>query len=129
MKSKKIIVKIKLRGQGEGMGKERPESYKQTVINICRELHYNIPPNEISTAHRLKKHPESSGPPGIIVRFKDRDIRKDVLDLKFLLSYIKYKLCSPPVLVHMLLAGKFTMGDLNKNNKRTCFMVNLSDVK
>ena len=52
------------------------------VINICRELHYSIPFNEISTAHRLKSHPNRTGPPGIIVRFKDKDIRKDVLNLK-----------------------------------------------
>ena len=31
MKSKKIIVKIKLRGQGEGMGKERLESYRAEI--------------------------------------------------------------------------------------------------
>ena len=57
------------------------ENCKLMVLNICRELHYSIPPNEISTAHRLKQHVNSTGPPGIIVRFKDRDIRKDVLRL------------------------------------------------
>lgn len=62
-------------------GPDGMENCKQMVINICRELHYNIPPNEISTAHRLKQHSDRTGPPGIIVRFKDRDIRKDVLRL------------------------------------------------
>ena len=58
------------------------ENCKLMVVNICKELHYNIPINEISTAHRLKQHPDKSGPPNIIVRFKDRDIRNDVLKLR-----------------------------------------------
>ena len=58
------------------------ENCKLMVVTICRELHYNIPINEISTAHRLKHHHERTDPPGIIVRFKDRDIRNDVLRLK-----------------------------------------------
>ena len=64
-------------------GPDGVENCKQMVVNICRELHYNIPPNEISTAHRLKQHPDAAlrGPPGIIVRFKDSDIRNDVLGL------------------------------------------------
>ena len=63
-------------------GPDGAENCKQMIINICRELHYNIPPNEISTAHRLKAPHDRLQPPGIIVRFKDRDIRRDVLGLK-----------------------------------------------
>jgi len=63
-------------------GPDGYENCKEMVVNICRELHYNIPINEISTAHRLKQHQGRPDPPGIIVRFKDRDIRNDVLRLK-----------------------------------------------
>lgn len=63
-------------------GLDGSENCKQMVVDICRELHYSIPINEISTAHRLKHHHERTDPPGIIVRFKDRDIRNDVLRLK-----------------------------------------------
>ena len=62
------------------------ENCKEMIVNICRELHYNIPINEISTAHRLRHHPDKIGPPKIIVRFKDRDIRNDVLKLRSLVK-------------------------------------------
>ena len=57
------------------------------IVNICKELHYHIPINEISTAHRLKQNQRRLAPPNIVVRFKDRDIRNDVLRLKPLLRY------------------------------------------
>ena len=63
-------------------GPDGNENCKLMVVNICRELYYNIPINEISIAHRLKHHHSRTDPPGIIVRFKDRDIRNDVLRLK-----------------------------------------------
>ena len=66
------------------------ENCKQIIVNVCRELHYNIPINEISTAHRLKQHANSSRPPNIVVRFKDRDIRNDVLRLKSVLKEKRY---------------------------------------
>ena len=58
------------------------ENCKQMIVNICKELHYIVPISEISIAHRLKQHHSKTGPPGIIVRFKDREIRNDVLELK-----------------------------------------------
>ena len=70
-------------------GPDGTENCKEMIVNICRELSYNIPINEISTAHRVKQHPAKSGPPKIIVRFKDRDIRNDVLKLR---SQLKDKL-------------------------------------
>ena len=60
------------------------EDCKTMIVNVCRELNYNIPINEISTAHRLKQHHSKTGPPPIVVRFKDRDIRNDVLRLRSL---------------------------------------------
>ena len=71
-------------------GPDGIENCKQMIVNICRELHYNIPINEISTAHRLKQHRNKTTPPNIIVRFKDRDIRNDVLKLKPLLRHKTY---------------------------------------
>ena len=61
---------------------EGNEDCKTMIVNICKELHYVLPVNEISTAHRLKQHPRKTGPPSIIVRFKDRDIRNDVFKLR-----------------------------------------------
>ena len=58
------------------------ENCKQMVVDICKELHYNLPITEISTAHRLKHHPNKPGPPSMVVRFKSRDIRNDVFRLK-----------------------------------------------
>ena len=40
------VPKCHVRGQ--------TEDCKQMIVDICRELHYNIPMREISTAHRLK---------------------------------------------------------------------------
>ena len=71
-------------------GRDKSEDCKQMIVNICRELHYNIPIREISTAHRLKQHHSKSTPPGIIVRFKDRDIRNDVLKLRRLTKEKQY---------------------------------------
>ena len=71
-------------------GPDNIENCKEMIVNVCRELHYNIPINEISTAHRLKQHPNRAGPPDIIVRFKDRDIRNDVLKLKSLAKQKEY---------------------------------------
>ena len=64
------------------------ENCKEMVINICKELHYWLPPSSISTAHRLKKHPSKRGPPAMIVKFNNRDIRNDVFELR---SHIKNK--------------------------------------
>ena len=58
------------------------ENCKEMVINICKELHYWLPPSAISTAHRLKKHQNKRGPPGMIVKFNNRDIRNDVYSLR-----------------------------------------------
>lgn len=78
-------------------GPDGTENCKRMIVDICRELYYNIPINEISTAHRLKQYRGKtvgeSSPPGIIVRFKDRDIRNDVLDLKSQLKGKTYWSC------------------------------------
>ena len=58
------------------------ENCKEIVINICKELHYWLPPSAISTAHRLKKHSNSHGPPAMIVKFSNRDTRNDVFELR-----------------------------------------------
>ena len=58
------------------------ENCKEMVLNICKELQYWVPPSAISTAHRLKKHPSSRGPPAMIVKFNNRDIRNDVFELR-----------------------------------------------
>ena len=58
------------------------ENCKEMVVNICRELHYWLPPSAISTAHRLKMHESRKGPPAMIVKFNNRDIRNDVFALR-----------------------------------------------
>ena len=58
------------------------ENCKEMVINICKELNYWLPASSISTAHRLKKHPSRRGPPTMIVKFNNRDIRNDVYALR-----------------------------------------------
>ena len=58
------------------------ENCKEMVINICKEMHYWLPASAISTAHRLKKHPNKRGPPVMIVKFNNRDIRNDVFKLR-----------------------------------------------
>ena len=60
---------------------EKDEDAKTIVKTICKELHYNIREGTISTAHRLKAH-RNGGPPAIIVRFTNRDVRNDVYKLK-----------------------------------------------
>ena len=60
---------------------EKDEDAKTIVENICKELHYSIRKGTISTAHRLKA-PRSGGPPAIIIRFNNRDVRNDVYKLK-----------------------------------------------
>lgn len=65
------------------------EDCKGIILGLCRELQYWLPPSSISTAHRLKKHPNKRGPPAIIFKFNSQDIRNDVFDL--LRNYIKAK--------------------------------------
>ena len=58
------------------------ENCKKMIMDICKELHYWLPLSAISTAHRLKKHPSRRGPPVMIVKFTNRDIRNDVYALR-----------------------------------------------
>ena len=51
-------------------------------MDICKELHLSLNEEAISTAHRVKQHPNKTGPPIIIVRFKGRDDRNAVFDLR-----------------------------------------------
>ena len=58
------------------------ENCKHMVINICKELNLSLREDSISTAHRLKQHPDKKGPPTIIVKFSLRDVRNDVYALR-----------------------------------------------
>ena len=58
------------------------EDCKKMVIDICKELHLSLRDDAISTAHRLKHHPDKTGPPTIIVKFCRRDDRNDVFSLR-----------------------------------------------
>ena len=60
---------------------EQDVDCKTIIKEVCRELHYNIREGTISTAHRLKPR-RDGGPPAIIVRFNNRDVRNDVYKLK-----------------------------------------------
>ena len=68
-----------------GVPAMKDEHCKTIVENVCKELHYNIRDGAISTAHRLKPR-RDGGPPAIIVRFNNRDVRNDVYKLKSLLK-------------------------------------------
>ena len=58
------------------------EDCKKMVMDICKELHLSLRDDAISTAHRLKHHPDKTGPPTIIVKFCRRDDRNDVFSLR-----------------------------------------------
>ena len=64
------------------LDEEGKENCKNVVIEICKELHLWLPEMSISTAHRLKQHPDQIGRPPIIVKFVSRDIRNDVYQLR-----------------------------------------------
>ena len=64
-----------------GVEQTPDEDCKEIVKNVCKELNYIIRDDTISTAHRLKPRRDGK-PPGIIVRFNNRDVRNDVYKLK-----------------------------------------------
>ena len=59
------------------------------ILDVCNELGLPLSEDAISTAHRLKQHPNKTGPPIIIARFKGRDDRNNVLALRDLLKTTK----------------------------------------
>ena len=61
---------------------EGKEDCKEMVKNICKKLHLSLRDDAISTAHRLKKHPDKTGPPVMIVKFNLRDDRNSVFALR-----------------------------------------------
>ena len=56
---------------------------KEAVINLCKELNLVIDPDKISIAHRLKKSKfAKKGPRPIIVKFSNKELCKEVLNLR-----------------------------------------------
>ena len=75
---------------------EHMEVTERAVLELCNtQLGVPITPADISITHRLRKKPDTPGPPAVIVRFTNRKAREAVYAARYQL-----KSCSPPVYIN-----------------------------
>jgi hypothetical protein len=75
---------------------EHMEVTEKAVLELChKQLGVPLTSADISIAHRLRKKPNASGPPAVIVRFTNRKAREAVYAARYQL-----KSCNPPVYIN-----------------------------